>query len=573
MSDTEKIMVPAYVAIIMEHSGYGARPLLSGIFTPSGDNNMDVTTLSQAGPHNNLYVFTKKLPNIPISFEKASQFYIETVKGAVLRHEERSKKVCPQLPRLPLVVLTGPEFINQAVFRTLMTADTVNHCMSICPNVGEETPLFSATGDISPAAAAPGSASIPSPKDAVPVIPPSARTIATESPLAPTTSQGVDQVDPFVFALNQSGLGMIPIGAEVSVVQNEIGEPQVEIEVQHQEDDRVAEEALQQATSLSPQEQNNPAVQCMMTSIKHLRKSSREKDKQIMGLTKLTMALEMKLQTFQESSAEDIAKGLLPKVQRAVTETQKGVVKDVKEDIENLKNFVVDKMESASGPESDGVKATLSRLAGNVAELHLVSQDIMKVAMVIDKKLTASGIIVKTDPRTQVNMPEVLLQINDKVDGSSFPLPSPPTLPNTSSSSSASQILSSSTAKVSRSVGLKRPVLSTPLHKSPTALSSPSPSTTPSKRVRWDVSMIDTISSNSKPQSTTASMGSAKSVLPRSLTFNSTLGDTPASNPALWKDMLAAQDTFPGFETYSIDQINQRLQKYQGGAILKKQGQ
>ena len=54
--------------------------------------------------------------------------------------------------------------------------------------------------------------------------------------------------------------------------------------------------------------------------------------------------------------------------------------------------------------------------------------------------------------------------------------------------------------------------------------------------------------------------GAARSLVSQ---FNSTLGHTPASNPALWKSMLDAQEAFPNFQPPSLDQIAKRIEMHQ----------
>ena len=68
-----------------------------------------------------------------------------------------------------------------------------------------------------------------------------------------------------------------------------------------------------------------------------------------------------------------------------------------------------------------------------------------------------------------------------------------------------------------------------------------------------------------KPELTAAKDVTARPAPARSLAsqFNSSLGDTPASNPALFKTMLEAQETYPSIEALTVEQIEKRIAKYQ----------
>ena len=75
------------------------------------------------------------------------------------------------------------------------------------------------------------------------------------------------------------------------------------------DDDRVAEDALRQATSLHLEDQNNPVVKCL-----DLEKSNREQKRQILALNKLTMTLEMRLQGFKRAPHNILQKVFFPRL-------------------------------------------------------------------------------------------------------------------------------------------------------------------------------------------------------------------------------------------------------------------
>ena len=127
----EKLIGHSYVVIVQSHDDYGAKPLLTGIFSPLGEKNFDEKTLRRAGSYNNISIFTKTMikPGRSLSVEEASEFYHETVKDHVSRYEKKSKLKLKSLPHLPLEVLTGPDFVTLAIHHNLMAKDTLDHIL------------------------------------------------------------------------------------------------------------------------------------------------------------------------------------------------------------------------------------------------------------------------------------------------------------------------------------------------------------------------------------------------------------------------------------------------------------
>ena len=130
----------SYVAIVQSHDDYGAKPLLTGIFTPVGEKNFDEKTLRKAGIYNNISIFTKTMikPGRSLPVKEASKFYRETVKNHVSRYEEKSLMKLKSLPHLPLEVLTGPEFITMAIHHNLMAEDTLDQILGSHGSTNED---------------------------------------------------------------------------------------------------------------------------------------------------------------------------------------------------------------------------------------------------------------------------------------------------------------------------------------------------------------------------------------------------------------------------------------------------
>ena len=130
-STTMSLDVQAYTVMIMEEEKYGARPLLVGVFTPSGEFNFSESCLRKAGPFNNKHIFTKRINKRgeKISMEEADIRHRSAVEAAISRFNQKSDVPLPNIDMLPFPPLTGPEFINIAIRVNLMSAGTVEHCM------------------------------------------------------------------------------------------------------------------------------------------------------------------------------------------------------------------------------------------------------------------------------------------------------------------------------------------------------------------------------------------------------------------------------------------------------------
>ena len=151
-------------------------------------------------------------------------------------------------------------------------------------------------------------------------------------------------------------------------------------------------------------------------------RSDKEKDQKIVALTKLTLRMERQLLEYSDVASAEIAKGLIPKVKGVVSDVQRESMQQIKKEFEAVSSLLTKNTEAVPGSEGDAVKFSLARLSGNVTELRLVADNIMEAALCIDKKLSASGIFVQDDPLKQINIPEVLFQINSRVNDPSHQL-------------------------------------------------------------------------------------------------------------------------------------------------------
>ena len=338
-------------------------------------------------------------------------------------------------------------------------------------------------------------------------------------------------------------------------------------EVKTPDEDRQVEDALELIQNSTEDVKNLPEVKAVIDALKRSQKSNAAKDKRISSLLRLAMAAENKLKAFLQGEARDISESL----KRAFDDSKKDIIKSLKQEVTDSITSMTNKNLEQTNKNLEQTNSSLANLAAKMIDLNLSSKKIMEATTIVDQKLSASGLVLKDNDLEQVDVPEVLLQINKKVNGTPFafpppPVPSFPIFPTQDSnvilqgsfppacpppfSSQAPPIHSKMTPKV----GLSK--TSTPKSLHPPATSSSSlltPSTTPRKQGgRWDQSRA--------PSNTTNSISTSKPNPARSLThqMNSCVGFTSANNPKLFKDMSDAMDY-----GYSQEQIEKRANQYE----------
>ena len=310
------------------------------------------------------------------------------------------------------------------------------------------------------------------------------------------------------------------------------------------EDGRVAEDAIRQVDLLDEESQSNPTVKKLVSAVKHLEKSCRTLKRENMSLSKEVMSAEMQIKEVQKSSATDVCEMLLPMIKKTMLEANKGLVGSLKEEVKQA----VKESQSSLVSTIDGIKTTLTNMAANLTQLNSAAQNTGVAVSEVDKKLVASGIIVNDDPNSQVDLAEVVLQINSKVNGAVSilegssdtsapiplnlvdPIPVPIIVPQ-------EDTLSGQKSKLSLRVGLKKSDNLTPLHKAPSSTLTPSSTPTkPSPGSRWGKA---TPSKSTPPTMSSTTMASSVSTVRQ---LNSKVGETCASNPYLFKLMSRASN-------------------------------
>ena len=324
------------------------------------------------------------------------------------------------------------------------------------------------------------------------------------------------------------------------------------------DDDRLIEDTLLQVEALDTDIKDHPVVKALCEALKRSNKSRAEKDKRISSLLRLAMAAEARINAFLKGEAHDLIDGL----KSALDDTKKDIVKSVGEEMKSC---------------LDNTNNSIANLTAKVVALKISSKKIDDTTTIIDNKLSVSGFVVKENPLEQVDVPEVLLQVNNRVNGSPFSFPPPPVpsfpgsqpdaipprhaeLPKWTPEGKGRHTPGSSTwPKSAPKVGLNNKASTTPLHRPPpTSSSLLTPAPSPCKKVRW----AESTQASSIPHgsATPSRPTSARSL---SAQLNSCGDPNTDENQKLFDLMTKAKGLKSASLAYSLEQIEERASKYE----------
>ena len=414
MADDAKASVQGkvYAAFLLSQADYAAKPLMAGMVKLDPSEGMTYKRMETAAELNGVFFWTTKIvledQLLPMDAVKtAFKLWVDDRRS---RFERKSKTTLKDVTCIESGIVSGITFIERAVSIAILSPETVERCWLLkSPSVAKRLPtgaLPSLPDGDSPLAQATPQQN----KEATaakPLLPGGENEVQTEG------SQRVD--DPFALAVDQIGLDY---GAEVTIIGEveteqpgeEDGEPALDL-------DREVEDALEQASTLSAVDKSSPAVSSLIATVRRLQGVHRKQESMIRSLNQLTAAQEVRLQSYQANSAEDIAAGLSPALKNSLCEIKKEMMKEVKIEVDEVKKLVREEGKDVLTQELAGIKSSISILTTKVSEVLKLGQSTMGAAALANDNLKASGIVMKEDPLSQVDIPEVLLQINSKLNG------------------------------------------------------------------------------------------------------------------------------------------------------------
>ena len=572
----EIVQGKVYAAFIFSDKSFDSRPLLAGKVKLVPGDGVTYKRLEAAAELNGNRFWTKIIveENEHLPWEEVEAEFKQLLNSFRSRYEKKvGRLMTSSVARLGSVV-SGLTFVDKAVGIAVFSAETAErfwllrdnpslarrlpyNALPSLPGDNDSLPASSLPAEVSPTPSLPAS-TLPAPtlpEVVSPIVPLGDGGVASSAPGVPKEGAA----DIVALAVEQIDLGNgaeVEIVGEVSRVEGgdgggefsgaEGGEEGGEIVGPVLDLDREVEDALQQAESLSVADRATPVYSSLVATIRRLQGSHRKQGRMITSLNQLSAAQELRLQSYQASSAVDIAEGLSPALKKAVGEMKKDMRKEIRDELEDMKKEVVEEGKTALAQELAAVKSSLSILSVKVAELAQLGQSTMGAAALINESLKASGIMIKEDPLSQVDIPEVLLQISSNLNAPA----STPMSPGKAGLPLKGILKSSNNSSPSVAVG------GTPRLPLSSSFDSPAPSRTPRKRTstRW---------SSPTPVPPVA----AKNLVPGqrikqnlSVHFAGSQGISSSSNSGGVRDVLTAKRTLSQPQL-SQAQINQRLKQ------------
>ena len=323
----------------------------------------------------------------------------------------------------------------------------------------------------------------------------------------------------------------------------------------HPDDDQLIDDVLLQVDDLDAEIKNHPVFKAMCNALKCSKRTIAQKNERIQSLLRLAMLAEDQMNAIRKSQTNDLIEGIKSALDNSKNDITKAVSEDMKSSFDNL-NFAI------------------SKVNAKLVALKISSKKIDDTTTIMDNKLSVSGFVVKTNPLEQVDVPEVLLQVNNKVNGSPFSFPPPPTpffpgpspdaipphhhLKWTPEGKKSHYQTSSTWPRSSLKVGLSSNASVTPLHRlPPTSSSQLTPAPTPREKVRW---------SESAHASSTTNQSATRPASARSLSkqLNSCGSPYTDDSQRRFNVMTKAKENLHADNTaYSQEEIKKRANQYE----------
>ena len=457
----EDVHGKVYAFILLADGSFNSRPLMAGMVKLDPSDGVTYKRLEAAAALNGHRFWAKKIveegDHLPLD-EVESKFKLLVEEFQSKYEEKIGKLMSSGVPCLNKIA-SGLTFVDRAASIAVFSPETVQRFWVLRdnPSVASRLPYNAlptlpseeANSSLSPTSPSPSCPSPPlpalsstspaSPKEVSPSpkeVSPSLKEVSPSLPgesVTPTPSPEVPKggnTDQFALAVKEIGLGDVSVlnsTMELIIVDDVSGlgeqEEGCQVEVPTIDLDREVEDVLQQVESLPIADRASKVYSSLVATIKRLQGSHRKQESMIRSLNQLSAAQDLRLQSYQADSAEDIAEALSPALKKAVGDVRKEMKKEIREELEEMKKVMAEEARTST-QELAGIKSSLSTLSTKVVELGHLGQSTMGAAALINESLKASGIVVKEDPLSQVDIPEVLLQVNSKLnDPASVPTP------------------------------------------------------------------------------------------------------------------------------------------------------
>ena len=470
-----------YVAIVRSNKEFDAKPYLTGVVTFLGPDNLTYHQLMRAGALNGKFVWTRTMVNTrskdpklaPKTPQEGLAFYRDTIDTVLFNHENKHGALDFKLSTLEMLpILSASQFVGHAIALGLMAPDTLTRCKisssslgpKLCPvpsadvaaSVGSAASTGMAASGGSSAASvadpsveslAPGSSSLPGavvtpPASTLPSVSPTSSfgghastagvpVVPFDSPPLPENTSG----DSLRLAMQESGLEVEEPAANVEV-NTEEGDDFTLARLTEEENarrdtgeevdyDRLAEDAVLQIRTLPVGEQQHPVIKSLGDTVKRQQVKIKELQDINHSLQQLSAMQDQELKEFQSTSAESIVPGILPAVKKALGSFKKEISQGLEDKLDNILVAVAEQGNSAMANEVASLRACLATTSGKVMETNILCQNAIGAVIMVDRNLASVGLGSRDVNAPHVDIPSVLVGIQNNLKGHKVTPPAP----------------------------------------------------------------------------------------------------------------------------------------------------
>ena len=400
-----------YAAFVNSSGDFGARPFMSALLKMDAKEGLTYKMMEKSASMNNLLFWTKIV--VPEGqtkeMEEVSQVMGEWQDHFTSNFLTKSKGqplpeaiLCPQDGNGSPRIITGAQFIDAAISVGLFAKGTLEKTKGLLPkslnttigtitlSLGKtagkltSTPSTSRSPDNPSNAVDGGATPLPGPNSFQ--TQPGGEFVSDVTDQVKAAFEEVRGEGGSARARDQQGQ-LSPERVEEEAGEQgsgEVGETVVTDTAKGNnmaEEDKLVEDVLELVQALPPGERQSAIIDCMLTTMHTLQRSVKEQKDMVAAQSRLIVAQDLKLKSFQESAAREIIPGIIPGVEKAMAKIKGDLRSCLEENLDKIITAVKAEGKSAMGPELAGIRSAIATGTTKVADQNKTIQGILTNTM------------------------------------------------------------------------------------------------------------------------------------------------------------------------------------------------
>ena len=171
------------------------------------------------------------------------------------------------------------------------------------------------------------------------------------------------------------------------------------------------EDVLELVQALPPAERQSAFFDCVLTTMHTLQKSVKDKKDMIAAQSRLIVAQDLKLKSFQESAAREIIPGIIPGVERAMEKIKGDLKSCLEENLDKIITVVKAEGKSAMGPELAGIRSAIATSTTKTVDLNQPIKEILTKTKETAHSLSSLGLQGEDQDEEAFDIPATLSRI------------------------------------------------------------------------------------------------------------------------------------------------------------------